>query len=205
MRADMKAELVPDMLTELRAATAEAHARLDRAFGALDLADRDGLTRFLSAHAIGMEPLFPAFRSFVEDELGMACPDYPAMLREDLRSLGDDQDGLPQLAVAPALRAPRAQVGVSYVVAGSRLGMAVLRRQGYWGDRTASGTAGRYMEDESGHAVWKSLMPWLKGQSFDQGEREAVTAAALAAFSSFASAFAVSAGRKNTMETGADG
>ncbi|WP_232512616.1 biliverdin-producing heme oxygenase [Novosphingobium sp. PP1Y] len=205
MCAAMNNAEAPDMLAELRAATAQAHARLDGAFGALDLSERDGLARFLSAHAIGLGPLFPVFRNFVESELGMNCPDYPAMLSEDLRSLGNDPDDLPQLAVDPALQAPSAPVGVGYVVAGSRLGMAVLRKQGYWGEQSTSATPGRYMEDESGHAVWKTLMPWLKGRTFDQGEREAVTAAALAAFSSFASAFAVSAGRKNTIETGADG
>ncbi|SLJ96424.1 heme oxygenase [Novosphingobium mathurense] len=205
MHAAMNNVEVPDMLAELRAATAQAHAQLDGAFGSLDLSDKDGLTRFLSAHAIGLGPLFPVFRNFVENQLGMDCPDYPLMLSEDLRSLGDDPDELPQLAVDPALQGPSAQVGVGYVVAGSRLGMAVLRRQGYWGEQSTSDTPGRYMDDESGHAVWKTLMPWLKGRTFDQGERKAVTAAALAAFSSFASAFAVSAGRKKTTETGADG
>ena len=46
-----------DAHRRLRAATAHAHEAVDAAFGGYDLSDRDGYTRFLSAHAEVMVPL----------------------------------------------------------------------------------------------------------------------------------------------------
>ena len=71
----------------LRAATRASHEALDASFGSLDMQDEADFERFLRAHYIGMEPLFPAYRSFVTDELGVAAPDFPAMLRADLACL----------------------------------------------------------------------------------------------------------------------
>lgn len=181
----------PDMLGQLRAATAPAHARLDAAFGALDLRQEEGCRRFLAAHAIALRALFPRFARFVQDELSSPCPDYPAMLAQDLAERGCEADALPLLdAPAPAM-AGDAAAGMAYVIAGSRLGNAVIRRNGYAGRET--GRPSRYMEDDAGHALWKALVPWLRARAFPPRQRERCEAAALATFTAFEHAHALSA------------
>ncbi|MDF2638067.1 MAG: heme oxygenase protein [Novosphingobium lindaniclasticum] len=172
-----------DLLTALRGATASAHQGLDAAFGSLDLTRREEQARFLAAHAIGLEGLFPAVRDFARDVLGFACPDYPAMLRSDLAELGVEID----LAAYAEGCDAAASSGTCYVVAGSRLGMTVIRRDGYWG--RDNGKPSRYMEDEAGHGLWKALVPWLKSRRADAPESSAAVAAAASAFRAFERAF----------------
>lgn len=175
------------LLTRLREATQESHETLDAAFGSLDLAHRDDYVRFLAGHAIGMEPLFGSFRSFVEDDLGLECPDYPAMLRADLSALGLDAHDLPKVSPAAQLSPP----AVGYVVAGSRLGLTVIRRNGYWG--RDQGLASSYMEDDHGAVIWKQAAAELKQRAADEPLAVRESEAAVAAFDTFRQAFAVSA------------
>lgn len=183
---------MPDALTLLREATGPSHERLDAAFGSLDLSKRADLATFLSAHAIGLEPLFPAFRGFVEDELGLECPDYPAMLRKDLDALGVGP--LPSVAPRAGLADEAGKAGIAYVVCGSRLGLVVIRQRGYWGE--AQGFRSAYMTDGRGHEAWKALVPVLRSRTRATADVNAVRTAALAAFDTFADAFAVGAGAK---------
>lgn len=179
-----------DLLTALRSATASAHQGLDAAFGSLDLTRRDEQARFLAAHAIGLEGLFPAVRDFARDVLGFACPDYPAMLRADLAELGVEIDlaaHAEDSECSKAARSPGTCPGTCYVVAGSRLGMTVIRRDGYWG--RDNGMPSRYMEDEAGHGLWKALVPWLRNRRADDPESAAALAAAANAFRAFERAF----------------
>jgi heme oxygenase len=171
------------LLTQLRDATRASHATLDAAFGSLDLSRRDDYVRFLRGHAIGMAPLFASFQSFVECELGTTCPDYPAMLAADLASL---DEAAPAFAVEPA--GPIANAATGYVIAGSRLGLAMIRKQGYWGRSNELPSA--YMEDDLGLAIWKEAATRLKALPADETEREAK--AAITAFDTFREAFAAS-------------
>ncbi|HUD29641.1 MAG TPA: biliverdin-producing heme oxygenase [Novosphingobium sp.] len=180
----------PDLLSQLREATGPSHERLDASFGSLDLARRHDLARFLAAHAIGLAPLFPVFRAFVEGELGLSCPDYPAMLAEDLAALGVDAQALPVLDVPAAIAPPEAAAGVGYVICGSRLGLAMIRQRGYWGE--AEGFRSAYMTDGRGHEAWKALVPHLRGRA--PADATTPRDAALAAFDTFSAAFAASAG-----------
>lgn len=189
MEAQAGSPVLPDMLSQLREATGPAHESLDASFGALDLSQRTGLARFLAAHAMGLEPLFPSFRAFVERELALECPDYPAMLRADLDVLGVGE--LPTVPTPDGLDAAGADAGLSYVVCGSRLGLAVLRQRGYWGD--SAGFRSTYMSDGRGHDAWKALVPVLRTRTFPPQEADAMRRAALAAFATFESAFATSA------------
>jgi heme oxygenase len=190
----------PDLLSDLRAATAAAHERLDAGFSGLALATREGYARFLRAHALGMAPLFAPFRAFLEDELRLPCPDYPTLLAADLAALGEPSVSTGSAAESvtdldPTLEAPGAGAGVAYVVCGSRLGLAVIRQRGTWGE--THGIATRYIADMQGHAAWKALVPRLRAtQSSDpatNAESRAARAAALFSFNTFARAFAVSA------------
>lgn len=189
MQAHTGSPVLPDTLSLLREATGPAHERLDASFGSLDLSRRADLARFLAAHAMGLAPLFATFRTFVEGELDLECPDYPAMLRADLDALGVGE--LPDMAAPSGMDAPGAAAGLSYVVCGSRLGLAVLRQRGYWGD--GEGFRSAYMSDGRGHDAWKALVPVLRTRAFPPEQTEAARTAALAAFATFESAFAASA------------
>ena len=175
------------LLTHFREATSASHETLDSAFSSLDLSTRADYVRFLAGHAIGMAPLFPGFRSFVEGELQRECPDYLAMLHGDLAALGVDSDELPQVAPPSALSPP----ATAYVVAGSRLGLAMICKGGYWGRE--HGLPSAYMEDDAGRAIWKDLVARFKAEVPDAGTAAREGAAAVAAFDTFREAFAVSA------------
>ena len=175
------------LLHHLRQATAPSHDSLDAAFGSLDLKTRDGYARFLSGHAIGLAPLFDSFHSFVTRDLSMNCPDYRAMLHADLAALGIDADSLPELAKDTAL-SPRSS---GYVIAGSRLGLTTLRRNGYWGQSQALPSS--YMEDDSGLAIWKETAIRFKAIEPDADEAARESAGAVAAFDTFRAAFVASA------------
>ncbi|WP_172705114.1 biliverdin-producing heme oxygenase [Sphingomonas sp. LH128] len=190
MQDALGSPVMPDMLTVLREATGPSHERLDASFGALDLMTRDGLGRFLAAHAAGLEPMFPAFRGFLESELGLECPDYPAMLRADLDALG--VDAVPSIETPAGLDAAGGEAGIAYVVSGSRLGLVVIRQRGYWGE--AKGFRSAYMSDGRGHDAWKALVPVLRTRTYAPDQAEALRTAALAAFETFSRAFAASAG-----------
>ena len=75
---------------------------------------------------------------------------------------------------------------MTYVVAGSRLGIAALARQPFW----ARGTGGpsRYMEDQTGLALWRALVPWLRDARPDLRQCDHEAQSAIAAFGVFARA-----------------
>jgi len=175
------------LLVHLREATAASHATLDGAFGSLDLGTRSDYVRFLAGHAIGMSPLYDSFQNFVTDELRMDCPDYLAMLRQDLAALGVDTAQLPAVAASDGLTAQ----GSGYVVAGSRLGLAMIRKGGYWGRDHALPSA--YMEDDTGLGIWKAAASHLKENVPDETQAARQSAAAVAAFDTFRAAFDASA------------
>lgn len=210
MQAEVANPVMPDLLSVLREATGPSHEALDAAFGSLALDTRAGLTRFLAAHAAGLAPVFPAFRDYLEGTLGIACPDYPAMLRADLEALDADPGACPQTLAplsAPVLpEGPGADAGIAYVVCGSRLGLAVIRQRGYWGE--AQGFRSAYMTDGRGHEAWKALVPVLRTRDRAPAEVEAARAGALATFDLFARAFAATgpvAGPATREEPGAHG
>jgi heme oxygenase len=178
---------MPPLLSQLREATSASHASLDSAFGSLDLATKADYVRFLSGHAMGIAPLFASFRSFVEDELHLTCPDYPAMLHDDLAALGTDAVQLPRVSPSAALT-PSA---VGYVIAGSRLGLAAIRRHGYWG--RVHDLPSAYMEDDLGLTIWKETAAKLKHIVPDETDAAHEAAAAVAAFDTFSDAFKASA------------
>ncbi|PEQ13876.1 hypothetical protein B2G71_06120 [Novosphingobium sp. PC22D] len=174
------------LLKALRDATADAHASLDASFGSLDIADRDDYVRFLRAHAIGLAPMFADYRAYIETTLGLSCPDFPAMLRADLAELGEETADLPRVEATGAVGG----AGLGYVVTGSRLGLAAISRNGYWG--RANGLPSQYMEDQTGLVLWKDLAARLKTEPAAADARTSV-ASALAAFATFERAFAASA------------
>jgi heme oxygenase (biliverdin-IX-beta and delta-forming) len=115
----------PDPLSELhrslRAATRSDHLAVDRLVGRLDLARDDGYGRFLSIHHAVLQNLRSEWRP--EDQ-----EDFRAMsrrLQNDLRVLGFPAAS-PQL-MARARLAQGNQLGIAYVIRGSRFGTNALR------------------------------------------------------------------------------
>jgi heme oxygenase len=165
-----------DLRHVLRLGTREDHERLDALLGACDLSTHAGLTRFLQAHAIGLQAVAPLATRFVRDELGLAMPDVEAMVARDLDDLGCKAP----LPAVPALPT-EGPAGAAYVLIGSRLGTAVLRSRGYW----SPGTPGfsHYMEDNSLRALWQPLVKALR--DLPEARHEAALDTARASFAAF--------------------
>ena len=111
----------------LKAATRDAHDRLDAQFSAYDLSKREDYARFLQAHAAAYLPVETAL-----GEAGAAniIPQWQenrrsAALIEDIEALGLQ---LPPPARAPAFDSPAAIIGGAYVLEGSRLGAKLIKR-----------------------------------------------------------------------------
>ncbi len=150
-----------DYRSALRLATAPLHAEIDALFGAFDLGQRDGLTRFLTAQAIGMRACQPRATRFGKRSLGCSAPDYLAVLTADLVVMEADAVQLPRLELSEAI----ADAGVFYVLAGSRMGAAVLR------DRATAPTPGGpangvcgYFAVGEGPAMWRLFREWLTSE-----------------------------------------
>ncbi len=136
----------PSLRDRLRRDSRAEHARVDAAVGALDLGQAGDLGRFLAAHHAAFRAIAPAARG---TSRGLVA-DLAARLEADLTVLGRAAlPAAPQMACDP--------VAVDYVVLGSRLGTAVLRRR--WaaaaGGRAAG--AGRYLTAPGQGAAWRTF------------------------------------------------
>ena len=111
----------------LRAATVDDHTRVDQLFSQLDLASDDDYLLFLKAQAAAHLPIEAAL-----DAAGVAAllPDWPQrrrgeLLAADLAELGAE---LPELIASPRIKGDASMWGALYVLEGSRLGGALLKR-----------------------------------------------------------------------------
>jgi heme oxygenase len=111
----------------LREATAEAHERVDRLFSGLRLNDPDDYRLFLLAQAAAHLPVEAAL-----DQAGAErhLPCWPerrraALLRADLAEMGASE---PAHFISPSFSSAAEILGAIYVLEGSRLGGAVLKR-----------------------------------------------------------------------------
>ena len=113
--------------TRLRAATAGAHRRVDDTFSRFDLTCPEAYALFLQAQAAALLPLERALEAGASRRLPA---DWPARRRgqallADLRALGVPEPVCDELA---PIRQDAAALGTLYVLEGSRLGGAMLRR-----------------------------------------------------------------------------
>lgn len=111
----------------LREATRAAHDRVDAIFSHLDLADPADYARFLTAQAAAF---IPAETALSDAGAARLVEDWDALRRAplltaDLAALGIAP---PAPATPPDYRSPAAILGGMYVLEGSRLGGAMLRR-----------------------------------------------------------------------------
>ena len=162
----------------LREGTAVEHDRVDRLFSRLDLAHEEDYRRFLLAQAAAFLP--------VEDRLdagGTAeiVPDWGSrrradLLRADLLALGADQ---PLHIPPPPLESPAARLGAVYVLEGSRLGGAVLKRG-------LAETAPRsFLSAPQNHGSWRKLLEILDMFLYRSDRLEAAMTAAKEVFQNF--------------------
>lgn len=161
----------PGFVQRLRAASGLAHDRVDAAFGAFRLDDRDDYAAFLTAHARAL----PA----VEAALA-AHPDLPSwrertsLLSGDLADLGRTMPAL--LPFAPDGDA--AAWGALYVTEGSRLGGTLLARS------VAAGWPSRYLGARHLPGEWRALLAAIETRAADAPPewQAAAVAGAMACF-----------------------
>jgi heme oxygenase len=162
----------------LRAATVSDHARLDTLGARFDFASPLDYAAFLSAHAA----LLPGIETRIAE--GPLPPNWPARQRTaalaaDLSSLGLAP---PDPAHAPALDSPSMRVGALYVLEGSRLGGAVLRRRLH---AARPGAPCAYLSHGADQQLWPSFVAWLDGLELDSVERGAAAEGAKLTFGAF--------------------
>ena len=136
----------------------------------------------VALQAIGMQACQPHATRFGRNTLGCHAPDYYRMLQHDLVILGVDAAQLPCFDLAD----DTTDAGVFYVVAGSRMGAAVLRNRATAPTPVgiANGVCGYFMPGE-GPAMWRRFREWLVGTPDDLA---AMIEGAKAAFHLFAQA-----------------
>jgi len=170
----------PSLRHALRAATSDAHARVDAAFSRLELACPADYRRFLAAQAGALLPLEAAL-----DRAGAAAllPDWPARRRsaallEDLRRLGQ-----PPGRPLPIVGGGSGWVlGALYVLEGSRLGGQVLRRRVLAGPDAACRTATAYLSHGIGRYPWPDFVRVLDASPHGLANPASVVGGALEAF-----------------------
>lgn len=111
----------------LKAATREAHDRVDAAFAAHDLGERASYGDFLRRHAAALAPLEQSLDAAGARDLIEAWDEHrrAPLLAADLAQLGLTA---PPSITAPAFASDARIAGGLYVLEGSRLGGAVLCR-----------------------------------------------------------------------------
>lgn len=166
------------MRAALRAGTAAAHDRVDRLFSRLDLAVEEDYRLFLLAQAAAFLP--------IEDRLDAAAtvdvvPDWMSrrrahLLRADLCALGAEE---PVRIPSPPLESPAAKLGAIYVLEGSRLGGAVLKR-------TLAETSPRsFLAAPQNHGSWRKLLESLDMFLYRSDRLDAAMTAAKEVFQNF--------------------
>jgi heme oxygenase (biliverdin-IX-beta and delta-forming) len=168
--------------TALRAETRDAHERVDALFGRFDLGTRDGYAAFLATQASAFLPVEAAL-----DAAGAAVfvPDWPerrrgAALRADLADLSVTA---PELSLPPPHFPGKAPVlGALYVIEGSRLGGALLKRA------LPAAFPRRFLDARQAAGSWRRLLELIERDLFRPEARSAAIAAACAVFERFARA-----------------
>lgn len=155
----------------LRSGTAEDHRRVDALFSRADLSQRAGYTRFLTAQAAAFLPVEAAL-----DAAGAAAilPDWPgrrrsALLRADLAALGAP---VPDAVAVPAFAGEADIWGAVYVLEGSRLGGALLRKA------LSPGLPSAFLGAPAAPGAWRNLLIRLdESLSGPEGTARATAAA----------------------------
>jgi heme oxygenase len=162
----------------LRAATAAEHDRVDALFSRLDLARQGDYRLFLLAQAAAFLPVEAAL-----EEAGAqgVVPDWAErrrghLLARDLDALGA---ALPAPEPAPALAGAAEILGAAYVLEGSRLGGAMLRRG------VAADAPQAFLAAPQAKGSWRKLLELLDDRLYETAAIETAAGAARRTFSCF--------------------
>ncbi|MDX5330001.1 MAG: biliverdin-producing heme oxygenase [Caulobacteraceae bacterium] len=163
----------------LRTATRAEHDRVDALGERYDLTSADGYGNFLLAHARALPSLEAAVGT--SDQRPQDWPDRrrtPALLA-DLARLGLTP---PAPLAAPDLPRQAMGLGALYVLEGSRLGGAVLRRRLKEAQPEAPDG---YLSHGDGRPLWRSFLDWLEDQEIGPAAFDDAVAGARHAFGHF--------------------
>ncbi len=155
---------------------------MDAAFSRYDVSILEGYGRFLAAQSRVFGPIESALEAAGIEAL---VEDWPlrrraARLTADLEDLGVSI-GFPAVS-APALSGPAAVLGALYVLEGSRMGGALLRRA------LPPGAPARFLADDDRAARWRVLMDLLDQRLADPQELDVAVTSARAVFHAFLAA-----------------
>ncbi len=170
--------LPPTVRFRLREATRPEHDAVDALYSRYDLTRRDDYADFLARQAAALLP--------VENALDLAgagaiLDDWPArrrahLLTADLADLGAEPS---RPIEPPPFTARAATLGGLYVLEGSRLGGAVLRR------RLPPGAPMRFLSAPAPNGAWSRLVALLEHELGREADLVEAIAAARAVFSAF--------------------
>ena len=163
----------------LRTATRAEHDRVDALGERYDLTSANGYGSFLMAHARALPSLEAAIGTS-----GQRPQDWPERRRTpallaDLARLGLTP---PAPLAAPELPRQAMGLGALYVLEGSRLGGAVLRRRLKDAQPEAPDA---YLSHGEGRPLWRSFLDWLADHEADPEAIEDAVAGARRAFGHF--------------------
>ncbi|HEX9954810.1 MAG TPA: biliverdin-producing heme oxygenase [Allosphingosinicella sp.] len=162
----------------LRAGTAAEHERVDSLFGQLDLSRRDDYRLFLQAQAAAFLPTEAALDSAGAKAL---LPDWSERRRSELvlRDLAALGAAPPPPEPVPALSDTPAILGTIYVLEGSRLGGALLRRS------VAPDAPQAFLSAPQPRGGWRKLLETLDHYLYETAAIEAAVEAARRTFARF--------------------
>lgn len=162
----------------LRKATANAHDRVDAAFASFDLSDARPYGAFLQRHAAAF---LPAEDALTRAGAGDLIPDWEQFLRgpaliADLARMGLS---VPAPKRPPDYADPAAIFGGAYVLEGSRLGGALLRRC------VGAGFSRLFLDSVQPPGRWRAFIALLDHALYQNAQLERATKAALETFALF--------------------
>ena len=164
----------------LKERTAAAHDRVDALFARFDLSAPEDYRLFLEAQAEAHLATEQALDTAGAERVLM---DWPRRrrgdaLRDDLADLG----GEVRTADRVALAGDAEMLGAIYVLEGSRLGGALLKRQ------LADGAPRRFLDQDQDAGAWRKLLEKLEEALYDSRRLEAAALAAERVFERFETA-----------------
>lgn len=173
----------------LREGTRSAHQRLDARMSTLPLDERPSYSRFLHAQAAALVPLEIAL-----EQAGVVylLPDWTwrtrrAALLADIRQLDGEAPALPGFGeqLIDWVDSPAAMIGATYVLEGSRLGGALLRKQVMAAEDPVIRLASRFLNHGSGENLWLTFNDTLKEAKLDDAAQAVMVDSAIRSFALF--------------------
>lgn len=171
----------------LRTATDDLHADLDAQLAPLITQGDTGYAKFLACSAAA---LLPIERALGEAGIAAVLPDWPQRSRSEALRLDLSALSLPEPSVSPVpeVGGRAFQLGMVYVLEGSRLGARLLLREAQFTLTPATRAAMRYLSHGQGLPFWPTFLQRLEASPHARREPEQAAAGARVAFQLFLTA-----------------